>query len=125
MKFGIIIVNLQIESNNQFVYRTINITKMKEISFKERSAIFGRLEQIASQANMTKEERDQYRHAWKVYNDYFNCIDYAKKEGLAEGEAKGRAEEQQKLAKGFKNAGVPITTIAQVTGLSAEEIDRL
>ena len=38
---------------------------MKEISFKDRDAIFGRLETLASKANMSKDERAQYRHEWK------------------------------------------------------------
>jgi predicted transposase YdaD len=82
---------------------------------------------------------------WKNYNDFFNTMDYAKEEGLkegiiegreegrAEGIAEGRAEgltegEHKKNlenAKGFKEAGTPIAIIAQVTGLSIEEIENL
>ena len=72
------------------------MNKLKEISFKDRKAIFGRLESLASQANMTKEERAQYRHEWKVYNDYFNSVDTAKKEGHAEGRAEGLMEGLEK-----------------------------
>ena len=97
------------------------MNNLKEISFKDRKAIFDKLEQLASQANLTEEERARLEEDWKNYNDYFNTIDYAKKEGKAE----GRAEEQLKLAKGFKEAGTPIAIIAQVTGLSIEEIENL
>jgi predicted transposase/invertase (TIGR01784 family) len=41
-----------------------------------------------------------------------------RKEGLAEGRAEGRAE----AAKGFKAKGVDPQTIAEVTGLSLDEV---
>ena len=104
-----------------WIYNLVNMNNLKEISFKDRKAIFDKLEQLASQANLTEEERARLEEDWKNYNDYFNTIDYAKKEGKAE----GRAEEQLKLAKGFKEAGTPIAIIAQVTGLSIEEIENL
>ena len=105
------------------------MNKLKEISFKDRKAIFGRLESLASQANMTKEERAQYRHEWKIYNDYFNSVDTAKKEGhaegLKEGLEKGRAEEKIENAKKMKDKGSPLDFIADITGLTIEEINNL
>ena len=99
--------------------------QLKEMSFKDKNAIFGRLEEIVSQANLSQEERAQYEYEWKIYNDYFNTIESAEKKAAAEARAEGLAEEQIKLAKGFKESGVSIATIAQVTGLSIEEIERL
>ena len=52
-----------------WIYNLANMKQMKEITFKDRSAIFGRLEEIASRANLSKEERAQYEYEWKVYND--------------------------------------------------------
>ena len=81
----------------------------------------GQLRQLAICEARFDTLRARLDEDWKNYNDYFNTIDYAKKEGKAE----GRAEEQLKLAKGFKEAGTPIAIIAQVTGLSIEEIENL
>ena len=130
-----------------------NMKQIKEISFKDRDAIFGRLERLASQANMSKEEYAQYRHDWKVYNDLFNCVDSAKeqgieegikkgravglKEGLAEGLKEGRAEglaeglaegaQMQNLenAKRMKDKGYSSADIADITGLAIEDIEKL
>jgi len=99
--------------------------QMKEISFKDRDAIFGRLETLASKANMSKDERAQYRHEWKIYNDYFNSVDTAKKEGRAEGLEKGRAEEKIQNARNFKALGVSVDIIMKATGLTIEEIEKL
>ena len=120
-----------------WIYNLANMKQMKEISFKDRDAIFGRLETLASKANMSKDERAQYKHEWKIYNDYFNSVDTAKKEGhaegLKEGHEKGIAEgiaegEQRKNlenARNFKALGVSIDIIMKATGWSLEEIKKL
>ena len=105
------------------------MNKLKEISFKDRKAIFSRLERIASQANLSKEERARLEEDWKDYNDLFNTVDYAKKEGkaegLAEGKAEGKAEEKKENARKMKVLGLSNEMIHQVTGLSVEEIETL
>ena len=99
--------------------------QMKEISFKDRDAIFGRLETLASKANMSKDERAQYRHEWKIYNDYFNSVDMAKKEGRAEGIAEGEQRKNLENARNFKALGVSVDIIMKATGLTIEEIEKL
>ena len=51
------------------------------------------------------------------------------KKGRSEGEAiglkKGAAQEKREIAKNFKHAGIPIAVIAENTGLTAEEIEKL
>lgn len=128
-----------------WIYNLANMKQMKEISFKDRDAIFGRLEALASQANMTKEERAQYRHEWKIYNDYFNCLDTAKKQGIQlgiergikkgieqgieqgieKGIVQGRTEEKIQIAKQLKAMNLPVENIAQATGLTIGEIEKL
>jgi predicted transposase/invertase (TIGR01784 family) len=46
-------------------------------------------------------------------------------EGRAEGKAEGKAEEKSLIAKNCKNSGIPYETIAQCTGLTIEEIEKL
>ena len=117
------------------------MNKLKEISFKDRKAIFGRLESLASQANVTKEERAQYRHEWKIYNDYFNTIESAEKraqeeglakglargleEGLAKGVEEGEKKKNLENARNFKMLGVSTDIIMKATGLSQNEIEQL
>jgi len=109
------------------------MNKLKEISFKDRKAIFGRLEKLASQANLTEEERWRLEEDWKNYNDFFNTLDFAKEEGRAEGLEKGRSEglekgrseEKSQIAKNLKSMGLSLEAIKQATGLSTEEIEKL
>ena len=121
-----------------WIYNLVNMKELNEISFKDKDAIFGRLEQIASQANLSKEERAQYEYEWKVYNDYFNTLESGEKKARAEGLEKGMAEglekgmaeglekgaEQKNLenARKMKEKGISFDVIADITGLSVEAI---
>ena len=129
----------------RWIYVLKNMDIMERMPFKARKAVFDRLEQIASKANMSVEERNQYETEWKIYNDYFNTIHSAKREGRAEGRAEGhaegraegmkegraegmkegRAEGMKETARNLKRIGVQTEIIMHATGLSAEEIDAL
>ena len=93
------------------------MNNLTEISFKDRKAIFDRLERLASQANLTEEERVRLEEDWKNYNDYFNTIDFATKEG--------EHKKQLEIAKNLKTIGMSPEIIMQATGLSIEEIEKL
>ena len=79
-----------------------------------------------------KERRayDEHLNAIMIEND---VLDTAKLEGLAEGRAqglaegeeKGRAEERLQNARNLKSLGVAAGIIAQATGLTVEEVERL
>ena len=100
-----------------WIYNLVNMNKLNETSFKDRKAIFDRLEQVASQANLTDEERARLDEDWKNYNDFFNTVDFARDEG--------RAEEKLEIAKKMKAKGQPLDLIVEFTGLSIEEIEKL
>ena len=103
----------------------MKMNKMKEISFDDREAIKERLEELASRGNMSKEERAQYDYEWKIYNDYLNTVNSAEKKGHAEGLAEGRSSEKNEIAKKMKAKGQPTDFIADITGLTIEEIEKL
>ena len=85
--------------------------------FKARKAVFERLEKLASKADMTQEERAQYEEEWKVYNDYFNTLDFAEKKGMQ--------KEKEVTARIMKSKGLSLELISECTGLTTEEIDKL
>ena len=102
----------------------MKMNKMKEISFDDREAIKERLEELAFRRNMS---RAQYDYEWKIYNDYLNTVNSAEKkghaEGLAEGRAEGRVEEKLENARRMKSKGYLLEDIADITGLTIEEIE--
>ncbi|MFS2491252.1 hypothetical protein AAH159_20835, partial [Parabacteroides distasonis] len=104
---------------------------------------------IGSMANLTPKQRAQYEAEWKMYNDYYNTLDFAVEKGmkkgmeegmekglqkgleeglqkgLQKGKAEGRQEEKHSIALNLKKLGVSIEQIAFATGLSIEEIEKL
>ena len=90
-------------------------------------------------------QRSEYEESLKVYRDLNNVISTAKwqgreeghaegleeglakgrAEGLEEGRVKGREEGIRAVALQMKQQGLPTAAIAQCTGLSQEEIERL
>lgn len=98
---------------------------------------------------MNKKERDKYEACLKVYRDNYNTWNYMKeqalKEGLEEGLAKGIAkgieqgieqgieigvnkgkkENSYDIARKMKQKGLSVDMIAECTGLSKSEIEKL
>ena len=65
----------------------------------------------------------ELREKWDM--DYTSGINHAKKEGIKEGEAKGKAESQKQIATEMLKEKLPIDMIIRVTKLTKEEIEEL
>ena len=86
---------------------------------------------------MTKEERRQYDESLKHFRDTIAVMhgqyleglekgmEQGMEKGLAKGMAKGRAEANADNAKRMKSKGYAIEDIADITGLTADEIAAL
>ena len=134
-----------------FVLRNLSRLLERPKALQER--VFAKLFKAAEIAKFTKEEYDAYEESLKVYRDWKNTIDTAVqkavkkatqkarkeglkeglkegraeglKEGLEEGLEKGRKETTYSIARQMKSEGLPAVTIAKITGLTEDEIDRL
>ena len=120
------------ECENDFerwIYILKHMDTLDRMPFKARKAVFERLEKLASKANMTQEERMQYEEEWKVYNDYFNTLDFAEQKGMQmgmqKGLQKGIQEGIRETARKLKELGVDNDIIIKSTGISKEEIEKL
>ena len=121
------------------------LEQLESLQFKGQKALFQRLEELARIVNMNKKERDEYEACLKVYRDNYNTWIYMKeqalKEGLEEGLAKGIAkgieqgieigvnkgkkENSYDIARKMKQNGLSVDMIAECTGLSNSEIEKL
>lgn len=128
---------------NPFVDR--GLEQLESLQFKGQKALFQRREELARIVNMNKKERDKYEACLKVYRDNYNTWIYMKeqalKEGLEEGLAKGIAkgieqgieigvnkgkkENSYDIARKMKQKGLSVDMIAECTGLSKSEIEKL
>ncbi len=116
----------------RWIYILKHMDTLDRLPFKARKAVFERLEQLASKANMTPQERAQYEEEWKNYNDYFNTLDYAEQkgrkkgieEGIQIGEEKGR-KALLDAARELKKRGITNDVIVTSMKLSPEEVENL
>ena len=118
-----------------FVLHNLSRLMKRPATLQER--IFTRLFDQAEIARYTPEERQDYEDSLKVYRDMKNVLDTAELRGLEKGRKEGRREgrkegieqgtfeERRKNAKAMKALGLPLETIVKVTGMSADDIDKL
>ncbi len=85
-----------------------------------------RLFKEAEIAQFNKAELKEYEDSLKAYRDIKNSLDSAEEKGfqrgIAEGKIQGIAEKAKSIATKLKQTGMPIKEIANITGLSIEEI---
>jgi len=72
-----------------------------------------------------EETRRIYEMREKALFDWTSGVNHARREGIKEGEAKGRDERTLEIARKMKNAGRPLNEIAEFTGLPTESIKRM
>ena len=75
--------------------------------------------------NSSELEKRRADERAKAIRDSLWIRDTAKEEGLAEGRAEGKAEVKIEMAKKMLSRGMSIEEIAEITGLSQEEIEKL
>jgi predicted transposase/invertase (TIGR01784 family) len=81
-------------------------------------------ERVAYVAN-DKDALHEYQMREMALSDWTTGVNNARREGRQEGRQEGKREEAQEIAKRLKDIGEPVDKIAQVTGLSHDEIMRL
>ncbi len=87
--------------------------------------IIGRAYDELNQYNWSKEERLAYDQAKKRTDDYLSSLEEKLHEGILIGHQKGKIEGKIEVAKNSLKAGVSIDVIAEITGLSLDEIKKL
>jgi predicted transposase/invertase (TIGR01784 family) len=110
-----------------------NLESFDDIPAILREPDFEKAFHIAEYIKFSPPLQDAYQKDLMAYRDNKNVLDTAhiegfdegKAQGLAEGEAKGEAKRQAEIARNLKQLGVDSATIAQATGLSITEIEKL
>ena len=113
---------------------------LKRMPFKARKSVFEKLEKIVDIASLSKEEREKYDESIKVYRDNLAVMAYAKEKerkeaergraeglekGLAEGRAEGTKQAQIDIARKLKDRGCAVEEIADITGLTLNELKEI
>ena len=110
-------------------YLIQNSREMKEIPKEFIGKGFDKLLETCKFANMTEEEQMTYVRRMKAEWDRENQLKYAESRGEARGEARGMAQGEtkgiEKTARAMKTRGMEVSVIADITGLTPEQIESL
>ena len=125
------------ECENQverWIYLLKNMETLNRLPWAAQSAVFKKLESIADVGAMTRAERLQYDEALKKYRDTISVFEgvrmegreegrkEGRKEGMEMGVLKGRKEGMVENARKMKAYGLALEMIADITGLTIDEV---
>jgi len=102
----------------KWVYLFRNLESLELIPENLKEHIFMKLIETAKLENLPKSDRKNYQESLKRYRDNYNVIETAKLEGKMEGISEGLS----KVVKNAHKKGLTISLIAELTGLTEEEI---
>ena len=108
----------ELETNyDKWLYLLKNIGQLDEIPKRLQAFLFKKIFKLAEVSNYTTKDRKQYEESLKEYRDYYNTIETAEKKA----EKKRSIEIARKLLK----RGISMEFIAEDTGLSLAEIEKI
>ena len=76
-------------------------------------------------SSLDDEDKKKYINNMQTARDTYNQLEYAKKKGREEGLEKGLKQGRREIAVNLLRINLPVQTICEATGLSAEEITKL
>jgi predicted transposase/invertase (TIGR01784 family) len=101
----------------KWLYVLKHLHRLQQQPKKLQDKIFKKLFKVAELAKLTPEEMRTYEESLKVYRDNYSVIETAKKEGAS--------EKAMEIARELKRNGVSMDLIAQSTGLSKAQLEKL
>lgn len=102
---------------DKWLYVIRNLSRLDRVPDKLRERVFEKLFEVAEISRFTREQILSYEDSLKYYRDLKNSLDTAREEG--------REEEREEIARKMLAAGLPVMTIADITGLTEPEIKAL
>jgi len=108
-----------------WLYVFQNLNHLQDIPKSLRGDVIEKVFDKAEFINLPKVEQDKYHKNLKVYRDLLNSFETAEKEGHKRGKIEGEKLKSIEIAKASLAQNINIETIALITGLSEEEIEKL
>ena len=113
----------------KWMYVLKNLKRLDDVPEKLRERIFKRFFAAAEIAKLPSEEYRAYIDDLNSYRDLKNCLDYAEAKGRVEGEVigekKGGFNKALAIAAKLLTKGTPLEEVAELTGLSVEELKKI
>ena len=112
------------ECENQverWIFLLKNMETLSRLPWAAQSAVFKKLESIADVGAMSRDERLKYDESLRKYRDTISVFEGVRLEGRLEGQRNEKMENARKM----KSYGLALDMIADITGLSVEEVRNL
>lgn len=112
------------ECENQverWIFLLKNMETLSRLPWAAQSAVFKKLESIADVGAMSRDERLKYDESLRKYRDTISVFEGVRLEGRMEGQRNEKMENARKM----KSYGLALDMIADITGLSVEEVRNL
>jgi len=121
------------DRSDKWLYFLKNLDSFDHIPSILKEPIFEKAFSTLEEANLTREQLEQYQKSLLTYWELKGVVDTAHddgekigfQKGKAEGKAEGKFEEKLEVAHKLKQEGFPIEMIEKITGLSVKEIKQL
>ena len=110
---------------DKWLYVIRNLPRLDRVPEKLQERIFNKLFEAAEIAKFTPLQVRSYEDSLKYYRDMKNSLDTAYEEGRKEGMELGKWKKNVVVVGNCLDLGMNTETIAKITGLSMEEIDRI
>uniref|UniRef100_UPI004056278C Rpn family recombination-promoting nuclease/putative transposase n=1 Tax=Candidatus Electrothrix sp. TaxID=2170559 RepID=UPI004056278C len=110
---------------DKWLYVIRNLNRLERIPDMLREQVFEQLFDTAEIARFTPDQVRSYEKSLKYYRDMKNSLDTAFDEGRVEGKEEGKNERDREIVRNGIQQGIDIKMIAQLTGLSEEEIKEI
>lgn len=110
---------------DKWMYVLTRMETLERMPWEIQKAVFQKLMKEANVANMTEAERDKYEAEIDNYRVMRNAFAYNREEGKKEGLIEGEKKAQTEIARNMKRLGLDLQVIAQSTGLTPREIEKL
>ena len=98
---------------------------LERMPWLAQEAVFKKLASVADVASLSKRERIAYDESLRIYRDTIAVMDYQYEEGKAKGKAEGEDNANRNSARKMKAKGYAVDDIIEITGLTADEIEKL
>ena len=106
---------------DKWLYVLKHLPELTDRPAKLQERVFARLFETAELGQLNRTERAQYEDSLKVYRDVTNVIDTS----FMDGEVSGEAKKAVAVARKALQKNMPVSEIADLTGLSEAEIETL
>ena len=107
---------------DKWLYLLKNMSTLLERPAALRDRVFGRLFDVAEYARLDDEERKNYVESMNTARDTYNQIDFALNKGIGIGLEMGCEKKACEIAQKMITKGLDVDTIADLTGLTKDEI---